>query len=115
MVSIWLIKPMPTDRPAITLRIPIVSAIKIHSASGFLDSLAMTGTSPSLRESPGRQHHGELVSVVPPQPMRAQLSLRQEPVFEDLVTHPNVLHLFDAIGLCGLVDKNGSPIRGAHP
>jgi hypothetical protein len=47
--------------------------------------------------------------------MRAQLSLRQEPVFEDLVAHPNVLHLFDAIGLCGLVDKNGSPIRGAHP
>ena len=75
----------------------------------------VSGLHRHFAEADGSQHHGKLVSVVPPQPMRAQLSLHQEAVFKDLVAHPNVLHLFDPIGLCGLMDKAGGPIRGAHP
>ena len=69
----------------------------------------------NLAEAHGFQHHGKLVSVVPPQPMCPQLRLHQEPLFEDLMTHPDVLHLFDAVGYRGLVDENGGPISGAPP
>src|SRR5262252_2817488 len=51
----------------------------------------------NLAEAHGFQHHGKLVSVVPPQPMRPQLRLHQAPLFEDLMTHPDVLHLLDAV------------------
>src|SRR5262249_18046174 len=69
----------------------------------------------NLAEAHGFQHHDKLVSVVPPQPMRPQLCMHQAPLFEDLMTHPDVLHLLDAVGHRGFVDEDGGPIRGAHP
>ena len=63
----------------------------------------------------GLQHHGKLVLVVPPQPMHAQLRLHQASLLEDLMTHPDVLHLLDTVGHGGLVGEDGGAVGGAPP
>ena len=68
-----------------------------------------------LTEAHRFQHHGKLVLVVPPQPMRPQFRLRKVSLSVDLMTHPDVLDLLDAVGYRGFVDEDGGPIRGAHP
>ena len=42
-------------------------------------------------------------------------SLHQALVGEDLMTHPDVLHLLDAVGRRRFVDEDGGAISGAHP
>jgi len=69
----------------------------------------------NLAEAHGLQHHGKLVSVIPPHPMRPQLRLDQMPFFEDLMTHPDMLNLLDTVGYRRFVDEDGRPIGGAHP
>src|SRR5215510_1168766 len=68
-----------------------------------------------LAEALGFQHHGKLVSVIPPQPMRPQLRLHQAPLFEDLMPHPDMLHLLDTVGHGGLVDEDGGAVGGGAP
>ena len=69
----------------------------------------------NLAEAHGLQHHGKLVSVIPPHPMRPQLRLDQMPFFEDLMAHPDMLNLLDTVGYRRFVDEDGRPIGGAHP
>ena len=47
--------------------------------------------------------------------MRPQLRLHQEPLFEDLMTHPDMLHLLDTVGHGGLVGEDGGAVGGAPP
>ena len=77
-------------------------------------AVGVTTLNRNLTETNGFQHHGKLVPVVPSQPMRPKLRLHQAPLFEDLMTHPNILHLLDTVGHRGFVDEDGCPIRGAH-
>ena len=78
-------------------------------------AVSVTALHRHFTETNGFQHHGKLVLVVPTQPVRPQLGLHQEPLFEDLMAHPDVLHLLGAVRYGGFVDKNCCPVRRSYP
>ena len=95
--------------------ISLASGAKNHVCL-WINRLLLTVTTlhHDLAKADRLQHHHKLMLVIPAQPMRPELRLHQAALVEDLMTHPDVLHLLDPVGAGSFVNQYGSAIGGAH-
>jgi hypothetical protein len=77
-------------------------------------SLTVTTLHRYLAKADQLKHHHKLMLVIPAQPMRPKLRMQQKSLLEDLMTHPDVLHLLDPVGAGGFVNQYSGAVGGAH-